>query len=122
MLCAMGQNRFEGRDVDFGVRGNCISPSGVKLLERVRRVTREHHVPTRVVDADHRYVARRVTGRVDSDDASVIADWPALQERPKRSTVEHERLGIESGRQRLTQEAAHDPWHRRYLGTPIRSH
>jgi hypothetical protein len=56
---------------------------------------------------------RFVTGRVDSDDSSVIAKRPASQERSERSTLEHERLGIESRRQRLPQEAAHDPWHRR---------
>ena len=76
---------------------DCVGASGVKLLERVGRVTREHHVPTCVVDADHGYVARRVTGRLDGDDASVIAERSASGKRPKRPTVEHERLGVEPG-------------------------
>ena len=113
MLGAVREDRFQRGDVDLSVRGDCVRASRVKLLERVSRVAREHHVPPGVVDADHRYVARRVTGCVDSDDASVIAERPASQERSKRSTVEHERLGVESRRQRLTQEAAHHPWHRR---------
>ena len=35
MLCAMGEDRVERRDVDLGVRSDRVGASRVQLLERV---------------------------------------------------------------------------------------
>ncbi len=44
VLRAVRQDRLQRRDVDLGVGSDCVSASGVKLFERVGRVTGEHHV------------------------------------------------------------------------------
>ena len=62
MIGAVGQNRVQRRNVDSDVRGNCVGAAGVKLLERVGRVTGEHHVTACVIDTDHGQVTGGVPG------------------------------------------------------------
>ena len=121
MLRAMGEDRVERRDVDRGVRADRVGASRVQLLERVGRVTGEHHMPAGVINADHRDVTGGVPGRRDGDDPSVIAERPAVRERAEWAAVERERLGSEPWRERLAQHAAHDPCHRRAEESQLRT-
>jgi hypothetical protein len=54
-----------------------------------------------------------VSWRVDGNDACVIAERPTAGERSEWAIVKREWLGSESRRERLTQDATHDPRHRR---------
>jgi hypothetical protein len=83
------------------------------LLEGVRRITGEHHVPAGVIDADHRDVTGRVPRRVDGDDTSVIDERATPGKRSERAAVEREGLGREPRGQWLVQHATHHPRHRR---------
>jgi hypothetical protein len=112
MLRTVGEDRLKRRDLDLGIGRNCVGAAGVELLERVGCITRQHHVATRVVDADHRNVAWCVAGGRDRHDTSVITQRPASTEGPKRTIIERERLGREAWRERLAQQPAGDPSHR----------
>jgi len=73
MLDAMSQDRLERRDVHLRIGSDRVVTACVELLERVGHVAGEHHVPARVIDADHRDVTRRVSRGIDDHDAAVHA-------------------------------------------------
>jgi hypothetical protein len=97
MLCAVGEDGLKRRDVDLGVGRNRVGAAGLELLARVGRVARQHHVATRVVNADHRHVARCVAWSLDRHNTFVITQRSAPGEGPKRTVAEREWLGSENG-------------------------
>ncbi|HEY7631808.1 MAG TPA: hypothetical protein VH817_13950 [Thermoleophilaceae bacterium] len=58
-------------------------------------------------------MTRGVSRGRDGNDPAVVAELPALRERPERLIVEREGLRREPRRQRLAQEATHHLRHRR---------
>src|SRR5205807_2247294 len=75
--------------------------------DRVRRVACKQDVVAVVVDADHRYVARRVAGCGYSDYAAVIAERTAVLECSERTIIERQGPELDTGRHGLPEHALH---------------